>query len=108
TFDMKAGIALAIAAASALRATGTPHPPIIMLWTTDEEVGSGTSKQTIEAEARQAAAVLVLEPALPGGALKTARKGCGEFELTVHGVAAHAGLRSEEHTSELQSRVDLV
>ena len=36
--------------------------------------------------------MLVLEPALPGGALKTARKGCGEFELTVHGVAAHAGL----------------
>ena len=39
-----------------------------------------------------ARAVLVLEPALPGGALKTARKGCGEFELTVHGIAAHAGL----------------
>jgi glutamate carboxypeptidase len=36
--------------------------------------------------------VLVLEPALPGGALKTARKGCGDFQLTVHGVAAHAGL----------------
>jgi glutamate carboxypeptidase len=92
TFDMKAGIALAIAAVEALRATGAPHPPITMLWTTDEEIGSGTSRTTIEAEARQSAAVLVLEPALPGGALKTARKGCGEFELTVHGVAAHAGL----------------
>jgi glutamate carboxypeptidase len=92
TFDMKAGIALAIAAVSALRATGTPHPPVTMLWTTDEEIGSGTSRQTIEAEARQAAAVLVLEPALPGGALKTARKGCGQFELTVQGIAAHAGL----------------
>jgi glutamate carboxypeptidase len=63
-----------------------------MLWTTDEEIGSGTSRETIEATARESAAVLVLEPALPGGALKTARKGCGEFELTVHGVAAHAGL----------------
>ena len=92
TFDMKAGIALAMAAVSALSATGTPHPPVMMLWTTDEEIGSGTSRETIEAEARQAAAVLVLEPALPGGALKTARKGCGEFELTVHGIAAHAGL----------------
>jgi glutamate carboxypeptidase len=92
TFDMKAGIALAMAAAAALRATGTPHPPVIMLWTTDEEIGSGTSRHTIETEAREAAAVLVLEPALPGGALKTARKGCGEFELTVHGIAAHAGL----------------
>ena len=47
---------------------------------------------SIEAEARKASAVLVLEPALPGGALKTARKGCGEFELTVTGVAAHAGV----------------
>src|SRR5450756_730928 len=63
-----------------------------MLWTTDEEIGSETSRDTIESEARHAAVVLVLEPALPGGALKTARKGCGEFEVTVHGVAAHAGL----------------
>jgi glutamate carboxypeptidase len=92
TFDMKAGIAIAIAAAGALRATGTPHPPITMLWTTDEEIGSATSRATIESEARQCAAVLVLEPALPGGSLKTARKGCGQFELTVHGIAAHAGL----------------
>ena len=92
TFDMKAGIAIALAAIRALRDTRTPHAPIVMLWTTDEEIGSGTSREIIEAEARAAAAVLVLEPALPGGALKTARKGCGEFELTVHGVAAHAGL----------------
>jgi glutamate carboxypeptidase len=92
TFDMKAGIAIALGAIAALRVTGTPHAPVTMLWTTDEEIGSGTSRETIEAEARQSAFVLVLEPALPGGALKTARKGCGEFELTVHGVAAHAGL----------------
>lgn len=92
TFDMKAGIAIAMTAVSALRAAGRPQPPITMLWTTDEEIGSETSRAVIEAEARGAAAVLVLEPALPGGALKTARKGCGEFELTVHGVAAHAGV----------------
>ena len=92
TFDMKAGIAIALTAVSALRAEGIPHPPITMLWTTDEEIGSETSRATIEAEARASAAVLVLEPALPGGALKTARKGCGEFELTVHGIAAHAGV----------------
>src|SRR6185436_11865180 len=63
-----------------------------MIWTTDEEIGSGTSRAYIEETARRAAAVLVLEPALPGGALKTARKGCGEFELIVDGIAAHAGL----------------
>jgi glutamate carboxypeptidase len=92
TFDMKAGIALALAAVDALRATASAHPAITFLWTTDEEIGSGTSRAAIEAEAQRSRAVLVLEPALPGGALKTARKGCGEFELTVHGVSAHAGL----------------
>ena len=92
TFDMKAGIGIAALAIRALRATGEPHPPLVMLWTTDEEIGSGTSREAIEAEARQAAAVLVLEPALPNGGLKTARKGCGEFELIVTGRAAHAGV----------------
>jgi glutamate carboxypeptidase len=91
-FDMKAGIAIALGAVAALRATGTPHAPVSMLWTTDEEIGSATSREAIEIAARDAAAVLVLEPALPGGALKTARKGCGEFEVTVEGIAAHAGI----------------
>jgi len=92
TFDMKAGIAIALGAIAALRATATLHPPISILWTTDEEIGSGTSRDAIESAAREAAAVLVLEPALPGGALKTARKGCGEFEVVVEGIAAHAGI----------------
>jgi len=92
TFDMKGGIAIALGAIAALRATRTAHAPISILWTTDEEIGSGTSREAIETAARGGAAVLVLEPALPGGALKTARKGCGEFEVTVEGVAAHAGI----------------
>ena len=93
-FDMKAGIAVAMLAVRALREIGSTAtlPHIVMLWTTDEEVGSGTSRATIEAEARRSRAVLVLEPSLPGGAAKTSRKGCGDFELTVHGVAAHAGI----------------
>jgi len=110
-FDMKAGIAMALTAVDALRATGTPHPAITMLWTTDEEIGSGTSRETIEATARESSAVLVLEPALPGGALKTARKGCGEFELTVHGVAAHAGLDPGKGASaihELAAQIALI
>jgi glutamate carboxypeptidase len=43
--------------------------------------------------------VLVLEPALPGGALKTSRKGCGEFVLRVSGRAAHAGIEPERGAS---------
>ena len=91
-FDMKAGVATALAAVRALRETRGTLPHIVMLWTADEEIGSGTSRAAIEEEARGSTAVLVLEPSLPGGAVKTARKGCGDFELVVGGVAAHAGI----------------
>jgi glutamate carboxypeptidase len=91
-FDMKAGIAVAMLAMRAIQELGSRRPSVVMLWTTDEEVGSGTSRQIVEDEARKSRAVLVLEPPLPGGAVKTRRKGCGDFELTVEGVAAHAGI----------------
>jgi glutamate carboxypeptidase len=91
-FDMKAGIAVAAMAVRAVRTLASTPPRIVMLWTTDEEVGSGTSRRVIEDEARSSRAVLVLEPSLPGGAVKTSRKGCGDFELAVHGVSAHAGI----------------
>ena len=92
-FDMKAGIGIATLATrtlAAARALDTAR--IVMLWTTDEETGSATSRALIEAEARKSEAVLVFEPALPGGALKTSRKGCGQFEVVAHGVSAHAGV----------------
>jgi glutamate carboxypeptidase len=91
-FDMKAGLAVAVHAIAALRACELPMPTVVMLFTTDEEIGSRTSRRLIEAEARASHAVLVLEPSLRGGAVKTARKGCGEFTLTAHGVSAHAGI----------------
>jgi glutamate carboxypeptidase len=90
---MKAGIALGLLAARALAENGSlDDVRLVMLWTTDEETGSATSRQLLEAEAKKSEAVLVLEPALPGGALKTRRKGCGEYEVVVHGIAAHAGV----------------
>ena len=67
------------------------RPQVSFLITSDEEVGSHTSRPVIEALARASAAVLVLEPALPTGAVKTARKGVGEFEVVAHGIASHAG-----------------
>ncbi len=92
-FDMKAGIAIGMLGARSLFEVGpTPACRVVMLWTTDEETGSASSRQVIEEEARRSAAVLVLEPALPGGAVKTSRKGCGGFELAVRGVSAHAGV----------------
>ncbi|MGH7465592.1 MAG: M20 family metallopeptidase, partial [Longimicrobiales bacterium] len=91
-FDMKAGISLGIQAVRAMNATRRLAARVVMLLTTDEETGSDHSRALIEEEARRSAAVLVLEPSLPGGAAKTSRKGCGEYELIVHGIAAHAGI----------------
>jgi glutamate carboxypeptidase len=92
-FDMKAGIGLAMLATRALLERGAlTDAQIVMLWTTDEEIGSKTSRALIETEAVKSDAVLVFEPSLPGGALKTSRKGVGQFEVVARGVSAHAGL----------------
>lgn len=87
-FDMKGGIALMW---MALRTLGDRHAVTVLL-TSDEEVGSNASRALIEKEAVGAQAVLVLEPSLPGGILKTARKGVGRFTLKAVGRAAHAGI----------------
>ena len=98
--DMKAGLALAAMAVRALAGEPDGLPGrIVMLVTADEETGSASSRAVIEAEARASSAVLVLEPALPGGALKTSRKGCGDFVLRVSGRAAHAGIEPERGVS---------
>jgi glutamate carboxypeptidase len=102
-FDMKAGIALGMLAARSLVETSRPlRRSVVMLWTTDEEIGSGTSRRIIEDEARRSAAVLVLEPSLPGGAVKTSRKGCGGYEVLVHGISAHAGIEPQKGASAIQ------
>jgi glutamate carboxypeptidase len=100
TFDMKAGIVQALFAAEALKrlpASEQPRKRIVFLWTSDEEIGSESSRKLIEAEARRSDAVFVLEPSYgPRGALKTERKGVGEAELVVHGRASHAGLAPQD------------
>jgi glutamate carboxypeptidase len=92
-YDMKGGIAIALQAIRGLLAVaraGVPH--IVLLLTSDEEIGSTTSKGAIEEEARRSQAVLVLEPSMPdSGEVKTARKGCAGYELRVRGIAAHSG-----------------
>lgn len=94
--DMKAGIVAGLWALRAVQALGVQPPgPVRFFLTPDEEVGSRAFRKVIEAEARRARAVLVLEPAASGGALKTGRKGVGEFEITVHGRLAHAGIAPE-------------
>jgi len=104
TFDMKGGLVIALFAVDALVAAGrVPQKRIVFLWTSDEEIGSGTSRSVIEREARRSEAVLVLEPALGlDGRVKTGRKGVGEFEIVATGRSAHAGLNPEDGVNAIQ------
>jgi len=97
-FDMKAGIVQALFALQALQeANAELRKRLVFLWTSDEEIGSASSRKLLEAEARRSDAVFVLEPSFgPRGLLKTARKGVGVAELIVHGRASHAGLAPQQ------------
>jgi glutamate carboxypeptidase len=92
--DMKAGIAFLIFAARALRELDIPAPSKLLLQlNSDEEVGSESSRPLTEKNAAASKAVLVLEPGTGlAGKLKTARKGVGDFTVTVRGKASHAGV----------------
>lgn len=107
-YDMKAGLAQAIWALKALRATDPgaadvdlPLCPVLLV-TSDEEVGSEESRRTLQRLARVARRVFVLEPSLGrDGRLKTSRKGVGHYRVRVRGRAAHAGLDPEQGASAI-------
>lgn len=110
-FDMKAGIVQAVHAVRMLRDAGHDVSRVSMLFTADEEIGSKTSRGLVEDMARGVDAVLVLEPSADGGALKTARKGTGTFEVAITGRASHAGLEPEKGINalvELASQVQRI
>jgi glutamate carboxypeptidase len=101
-FDMKVNCALAIEALRACASLNlSPKGPVVLLLTCDEEAGSISSRGLIEAEARRARAVLVLEPPASGGRVKTGRKGTGMFSMKIRGRAAHAGLEPEKGVSAI-------
>src|SRR3989440_6318822 len=101
--DMKSGIALMLTAIDVLRATHSDLPhPITVLLVSDEEVGSDSSRHITENLAKQSAAVLVLEPSYGlNGAVKTVRKGVGEYTIKATGQAAHSGLDFEKGASAI-------
>jgi glutamate carboxypeptidase len=103
-FDMKAGSYLAYHAIRRMAVTGAVPPrPVIVLLTSDEEIGSPTSRALIEELAAGAAFVLVPEPAVgPDAAAVTARKGWGRFTMTAHGRPAHAGGNLSEGRSAIR------
>jgi glutamate carboxypeptidase len=99
-FDMKAGLVQAVWALRALGAAGLPAPPVRLLLSGDEEIGSPASRPVIEAEARGTRAAFVFE-ASADSAVKTARKGVGLFQVTAAGVEAHAGLAPRDPRAAL-------
>ena len=93
-FDMKGGIAMFVYAMRALKELDIPVArKVVLQLNSDEEIGSPSSRDLTEKEARRSVAVLVLEPSAGlDGKAKTGRKGVGDYTVTVRGKAAHAGL----------------
>ena len=102
-YDMKAGSYIAYYALQHfVRQARTTALPVRILYVPEEEVGSPTSRATIEAAALKSKYVLVMEPARDGGKCVTARKGWGRFEMMISGRASHAGLRPQDGRSAVR------
>lgn len=102
TSDMKGCAYLAYAAYCAIaRDPKLQHLPVRLLYTSDEEVGSPTSRALIENAAQSAKYVLVVEAARDGGKIVTARKGVGNYHITTHGRPAHSGARHTDGRSAI-------
>ena len=95
-YDMKGGLLFILWMLRFLDSKGVPHPNLEVLINPDEEIGSPGSRSAIEEAARRADVVLVLEPTNLDGILKLARKGSGEYVITIHGRAAHQGVEPEK------------
>lgn len=103
-FDMKGGLTIALWAMKALKEFDKlGDKKVVLLVTSDEEVGSAHSKDIIIQEARKSFLVLVPESSIePDGAVKTARKGAGKFILKIQGIAAHAGINAWDGASAVE------
>lgn len=104
--DMRGGIVATLGALELLDELGALRRAVRVVLTPDEETGSRASRELIAERAREAAIALVPEPAFPGGAMKTARKGWIAYELRARGRAAHAGLEPEGGVSAIDEMVD--
>lgn len=101
--DMKAGTLIGLWALKAIHHLQLKSRyKLVYLLTSDEEIGSPTSHELIEAEGRKSSACFVLEGAHNRSVLTTARKGVGRFRLEVTGVSAHAGVEPQKGASAIE------
>jgi glutamate carboxypeptidase len=107
TLDMKAGVAMALAAVEMLTESSLLEREVVLLLNSEEEIGSPVSRPITEKLGRECGAVYVLEPA-QGLAYKTARKGTGNWRVEVKGIAAHAGVDFEKGASAIRELARVV
>jgi glutamate carboxypeptidase len=100
-FDMKTGFVQALYALKGIQGD------VALVATTDEETGSHTSKALILDLSSKADAVLVLEASLDGK-VKTGRKGTSMYQISVHGLASHAGLEPEKGINATTAMAHLI
>lgn len=106
-YDMKSGALMALEAMK-LAVKQSSHMPIDLIFVPDEETGSLSSRVFMEDAARKAGYALVVEPARDGGKIVVARKGVAMYDVTVHGRAAHAGVRPQAGRSAIRAAARLV
>ncbi|WP_260703195.1 M20 family metallopeptidase [Edaphobacter flagellatus] len=115
TLDMKAGVVMALTAISVLQKLSLLRRPVTLLINSEEEVGSPISRPITEKLARESSAVFVLEPAQildsKTAALKTSRKGIGNYRVHVTGIGAHSGVdfqRGHSAVLELARQIEKI
>ena len=108
-YDMKGGAYLAYHAFRQICAEPARSPlGITLIYVSDEEIGSPTSRALIESEGRKARYVLVTEPARDGGRVVTGRKGVGRFEVFLKGVPSHSGSRPQDGRSAIRELANAI
>ena len=108
-FDMKSGNYIALDAIRKLQRAGAAFRlPVTMLLTSDEEIGSPSTRDLIEAEARRNKYVLVPEPARPNGGVVSGRYAIQRFKLESIGRPSHAGARLSEGRSAIRIMADMI
>jgi glutamate carboxypeptidase len=109
SYDMKAGVSTVLEAIALLAERGErPRSDVVFFVSCDEEVGSESSRASIEELARSASAALVVEPCAPGGKIKSRRKGVAWYVLKVAGRAAHAGIEPDAGASAVHELARLI
>jgi glutamate carboxypeptidase len=108
-YDMKGGTVIALAALQSVIEAGALKLPVTIIINSDEEIGSPTSRELIEAEAKRHKYVLIPEPAKGSrGEVTTGRHAFQRFFLTTHGRPAHSGWTNKDGRSAVRVMAQLV